>query len=742
MSTVFTPHGNSLVSDDTLRLERSALETSVAVLQRQRRMEQQLQKAKADLEVLTAEQARSLALLHATLEASPDGVAAISPAGDLIAYNSSFLQLWGLAPELLTAGGADALWRHCAAQVKAPVPHDAAALWGRPGVRDETLFHDGRVFERHVSELVLAGDQPVFVAHWRDVTERKRSEKQQHRMARMLDRSLNEIYLFDQETLRFTYANAGALANLGYDLETLQQMRTPDIKPNFTEATFRQHVQPLIDGGTELLSYETVHQRADGSHYDVEVYLQRDTTDERPLFMALILDITERKIAQAQVQRLAFSDHLTGLPNRRMLLDQLDKAMATCLRHHRRGGLLFVDLDDFKTLNDTLGHDRGDLLLQQVARRLRSCVRESDTVARLGGDEFVVMLEDLDAADLSAGAEAQCVAEKILAVLNQPYQLADRKYHGTPSIGITLFGARPETLEEPLKRADMAMYQAKAAGRNTLCFFDPQMQSTLTARAALESDMRDAMANGEYRLHYQPQVGGQDLIMGSEALLRWTHPVRGPVSPADFIPLAEQSGLIVPLGLWVLETACLQLRRWAELPHMARLTVSVNVSPRQFKQADFVPQVQAVLARTGADPFLLKLELTENLLVSNIDDVIGKMNALKDIGVGFSLDDFGTGYSSLTYLKKLPLDQLKIDQGFVKDLLTDPDDAAIACTVIALAASLGVAVIAEGVETEAQRRFLADNGCESYQGYLFSRPLPAAELEALAERAGPARTGG
>jgi diguanylate cyclase (GGDEF)-like protein/PAS domain S-box-containing protein len=734
MPTLYTPHGQGVASDDTLRLERSALDTSVAVLQRQRRIELQLQKAKADLELLTSEQARSLALLNATLEASPDGVAAISLTGDLIAYNGSFLKLWGLSPEWIAANDVDALWHHCAQQMKRPPQRDYTTLWGTPGLRDEAVFHDGRVFERHVSEQVTAGDREAFVVHWRDVTERKRAEKQQDRMARMLDKSLNEIYLFDQETLRFTYANAGALANLGYDLATLQAMVTVDIKPGFTEATFRHHVQPLIDGSTELLAYETVHQRADGTRYDVEVYLQRDTTDDRPLFMALILDITDRKIAEAQVQRLAFSDHLTGLPNRRMLLDQLDKAMAGCVRHRRRGGLLFVDLDDFKTLNDTLGHDRGDLLLQQVAKRLRSCVRESDTVARLGGDEFVVMLEDLHVADLEAGAEAQAAAEKILAVLNQPYQLGDRKYHGTPSIGITLFGARPESLEEPLKRADMAMYQAKAAGRNTLCFFDPEMQSTLTARAGLEADMRDALANGEFALHYQPQVGGQNLMMGSEALLRWTHPARGNVSPADFIPLAEQSGLIVPLGLWVLETACVQLRQWAGLPHTARLTVSVNVSPRQFKQADFVPQVMAILQRTGADPFLLKLELTENLLVSNVEDVIVKMNALKDLGVGFSLDDFGTGYSSLAYLKKLPLDQLKIDQGFVKDLLTDPDDAAIACTVIALAASLGVAVIAEGVETEDQRRFLAANGCESYQGYLFSRPLPAAAFEALAAR--------
>ncbi|WP_394787031.1 EAL domain-containing protein [Rhodoferax sp.] len=445
-------------------------------------------------------------------------------------------------------------------------------------------------------------------------------------------------------------------------------------------------------------------------------------------------DITSRKAAEEQIQKLAFFDPLTGLPNRRLLMDRLEQAMAARSRHARKGALLFVDLDNFKTLNDTHGHHRGDLLLQEVAQRLSTCIRKGDTVARLGGDEFVVMLEDLSEQALEAAIQAESVAEKILSVLNQDYLLAGYVHHSTPSIGITLFGEQSEGIEEPLKRADLAMYQAKGAGRNTLRFFDPQMQSVVTARAELEVGLRDALVCEQLQLYYQPQVVGESQLTGVEALVRWKHPVRGMVSPAEFIPLAEDTGLILPLGHWVLETACQQLASWAARPEMSHLTVAVNVSPRQFHQNDFVNQVLALLQRTGANPQRLKLELTESLLVANIEDVIAKMTALKGVGVGFSLDDFGTGYSSLSHLKLLPLDQLKIDQSFVRDILSDPNDAAIAKMVVALGDSLGLAVIAEGVETEAQREFLAGQGCYAYQGYLFSRPLPIEAFEALVQQ--------
>lgn len=461
--------------------------------------------------------------------------------------------------------------------------------------------------------------------------------------------------------------------------------------------------------------------------------VQRGVHGEPQYAVGIAQDITERKASESLIQSLAFFDVLTDLPNRRMLMDRLAHAMAVWSRHQRKGALLFVDLDNFKVLNDTHGHFMGDMLLQQVAQRLSGCLRQGDTVARLGGDEFVVMLEELSDDTEEATIQARIVAEKILEVLVQPHQLDTYSHLSTSSIGITLFGHLKEGIEEPLKRADMAMYQAKAAGRNTFRFFDPSMHQAIAERANLEKDLREALASNQFRLVYQPQINDRAESTGVEALVRWQHPQRGPVSPADFIPLAESTGLILPLGQWVLETACTQLAAWARQPVMAHLTMAVNVSPRQFHQPEFVEQVLATLERTGANPHRLKLELTEGMLVTDVEDVIARMMRLKHIGVGFSLDDFGMGYSSLSYLKRLPLDQLKIDQSFVRDILIDPNDAAISKMVIVLAESLGLTVIAEGVEAIEQRDFLSRQGCQTYQGYLFSRPLPAAELETFVQ---------
>ncbi|SDW63425.1 bifunctional diguanylate cyclase/phosphodiesterase [Thiocapsa roseopersicina] len=439
-------------------------------------------------------------------------------------------------------------------------------------------------------------------------------------------------------------------------------------------------------------------------------------------------DITRDKAAEDEIRRLAFYDPLTCLPNRRLLLEHLSHAQATSARSMSEGALLFIDLDNFKTLNDTYGHDTGDLLLRQVAERLSACVRECDTVARLGGDEFVVMLEDLGTDAEEAALQAERVAEKILANLNPPYRIAEQSHHSTPSIGITLFSGHRESLEELLKRADLAMYQAKAAGRNTLCFFDPEMHAVLARRAALEVDLRQGLLDGQFFLQYQPQVDDAGGVTGAEALLRWRHPQRGMVSPGEFIPVAESSGLILPLGQWVLEAAARQLAVWSRQYETSHLSLAVNISARQFRDPRFVEQVLRIIEQTGANPQRLKLEITESLLLDDIGDAIDKMSALKSHGVGFSLDDFGTGYSSLSYLKRLPLDQLKIDQSFVRDVLTDPNDAAIARTIVALAQTLGLGVIAEGVETAEQRSFLSEHGCRAFQGYLFGRPGAAEDL--------------
>ncbi|MDD5249366.1 MAG: EAL domain-containing protein [Rhodocyclaceae bacterium] len=535
------------------------------------------------------------------------------------------------------------------------------------------------------------------------------------------------IHILDGDGLLIE-ANDAFLRMLGFDKTAIGRLHDSDWEVEDKLEIVRERSSALIaTQGTAV--FETRHKRSDGKIIDVEISACGIEIDRQRFLYGASRDISERKAAAEEIQELAFYDPLTRLPNRRLLLDRLQQALVSSARGERGGALLFIDLDNFKTLNDTLGHDIGDLLLQQVAQRLVTCVREGDTVARLGGDEFIVMLEGLSENPQQAASQAELVGEKIRATLNHSYLLAGRHHRSTQSIGVTLFGGERATVEDLLKRADLAMYQAKAAGRATLRFFDPKMQAAVTARAALEIDLHQGLLHGQFLIYYQAQVDGRGRVTGAEALVRWQHPRRGLVSPADFIPLAEETGLILAIGQRVLETACAQLVAWAARRETAHLTVAVNVSARQFRHADFVDQVLAVLDYSGASPERLKLELTESLLLEDVDDVIAKMAALKAKGVEFSLDDFGTGYSSLSYLKRLPLYQLKIDQSFVRDILTDPNDAAIARTIVALAQSMGLGVIAEGVETEKQREFLARIGCHACQGYLFSRPVPLPEFE-------------
>jgi diguanylate cyclase (GGDEF)-like protein/PAS domain S-box-containing protein len=439
-------------------------------------------------------------------------------------------------------------------------------------------------------------------------------------------------------------------------------------------------------------------------------------------------DISERKAAEEKIEHLAFYDALTGLPNRRLLIERLQLALQATARHDLYSAVLFIDLDNFKDLNDSLGHDVGDSLLRQVAQRLQTCVREVDTVARLGGDEFVVVLEELGADLLEVTARVEQMGQQILGSLNQVYELGQLEHHSTPSVGVALLSRAVQSVDELLKQADLAMYESKAAGRNTMRFFDPAMQALVAHRTSVEHDLRLGLKRGELVLFYQPVVDHQACVVGVEALVRWQHPERGLVLPAEFIPIAEQTGLILPLGQWVLMTACEQLVSWAADAQTACLSVSVNVSARQFRHPDFVAQVRTALQTSGANPQLLKLEITESLLVTDMQEVVATMQALRAEQLTFSLDDFGTGYSSLMYLKRLPLDQLKIDKSFVRDVLTDPNDAAIARTVLALGRSLGLHVVAEGVEELGQWEFLLGQGGGLFQGYLFGKPVPVAQL--------------
>jgi diguanylate cyclase (GGDEF)-like protein len=447
--------------------------------------------------------------------------------------------------------------------------------------------------------------------------------------------------------------------------------------------------------------------------------------------------LRQLKNAHNEIRSLAFYDHLTALPNRRLLLDRLERAISASARTGRLCGLLFIDLDNFKSLNDSLGHETGDLLLKEAAKRLSALVREKGTIARLGGDEFVVLLDDLSSEAEKAAQRAEELAEQILALLGESFRLRVHDWQITCSIGITIFGRRHESPQEALKQADIAMYQAKNAGRSTVRFFAPELQAAINARAALEVDLRDAIDSGQFLLHLQPQMTG-DTVTGAEALIRWMHPRRGLLLPGDFIPLAEETGLILRIGDWVLNAACLKLAQWARDEKTRSLRLAINISARQFRQPDFVEGVLGAISISGANPSLLSLELTESIFVENVDEVIEKMAVLHRHGLRLSLDDFGTGYSSLTYLQRLPLDQLKIDRSFVSDMLLNLRGRAVVETIIHLGSGLGIGVMAEGVETEEQRAFLAARGCQSYQGFLTSRPIPAKEFEQLVREQGSA----
>ncbi len=448
-------------------------------------------------------------------------------------------------------------------------------------------------------------------------------------------------------------------------------------------------------------------------------------------YICIFSDLRAHHFVEEQLHSLAFTDELTGLPNRRHLISLLMNAMATSMQTSQVGALLFLDLDHFRQINEVLGPGYGDDLLRDSAKRLQSCVREGDAVAHFGGDEFMVMLPTLGADKSTAAARAEAVAGKILYALSQPYNLSGRIYRSSASLGIVLFDSLSQSVDDLLKTADAAMYQAKAAGRNVARFFDPAMQAQIVARTALEKDIERGLLEQEFVLHYQLQVNVQGVPLGAEALVRWQHPTRGLVPPGAFIEIAEETRLILPLGQWVLETACRQLAEWANQPQMKNWTMAVNVSALQFSQADFFDCVAGALARAGANPVRLELELTESMLVGDVADVVEKMQRIRALGVRFSLDDFGTGYSSLMYLKRLNLDQLKIDQSFVRDVLVATDDQVIAQTIVSLGHNLSMQVIAEGVETEDQYQMLVGMGCDAFQGYLFARPMAAEDLDKL-----------
>lgn len=546
----------------------------------------------------------------------------------------------------------------------------------------------------------------------------------------ILDNLMDGVVSITPEGIVETF-NQAASAAFGYAPEEVIGQNISMLMPEVHRRQHDSYLSHYARTGVRNAIGRTLElegRRKNGDLFPMSLQVSEISVGGKSTYTGVVRDITQHRKDVEEIRRLAFFDALTELPNRRLLTDRLRQAVLSSARTGHHGALMFLDLDHFKQLNDTRGHDVGDLLLQQVAQRLLGCVREGDSVARLGGDEFVVLLESLSQHAAEAATQAELVASKILHTLGDQYVLGDIHHVSTPSIGIVVFSREHESIEELLKKADVAMYQAKAAGRNTARFFDPAMQAAATAYAELEADLRRGLIGHEFVLHYQIQVDVQGRTTGAEALVRWAHPARGLVAPGHFIALAEETGLILPLGQWVLESACQQLAHWATDPVTRTWAVAVNVSASQFSQTGFVATVASALQQSGANPKLLKLELTESMLVNDMSGVVAKMNEIKAMGVGFSLDDFGTGYSSLSYLKQLPLDQLKIDQSFVRDILSDASDAVIARSIIALGHNLGLKVIAEGVETLAQRDFLVGMGCEWFQGYHFGRPVPAEQL--------------
>ncbi len=585
----------------------------------------------------------------------------------------------------------------------------------------------------------MANDVAFGIDNLRSQALQRRADARIREQASLLDNAQDAIVVTGPDQ-RIRFWNKGAERLYGFSADEAIGLTTHDLLYASADA-FQVASDTVMQSGE--WTGELIQRRKDGSLLTAECRWTRvnDELTNLPSILAINTDISQRKAAAREIEKLAFYDQLTGLPNRLLLVERVRHSQARIARSKLIGAILFIDLDNFKTLNDTLGHAMGDHLLQVVSERLQQCVREHDTVARFGGDEFVINLVDLDQDPVQAERKAMRVGDKILEAMRLPIRLGrSHEHHGSCSIGITLLDRSEDTIDDLLKRADLAMYRAKAAGRNALQVFAPDMQIAVNTRAESEIDLRRAIAQSEFLLHYQPQLDHSGRVIGSEALVRWQHPLRGVVPPLEFVFLAEETGLIHGLGKWVLEAACAQLARWTAVENttsspaarmLSNLTMAVNVSVQQFRHPDFVDLVLHAVDSNGVDPRRLKLELTESLLVDDVEATISKMMLLKARGIDFSLDDFGTGYSSLAYLKRLPLSELKIDQSFVRDVLTDPNDAAIARTIVALAHSLGLSVIAEGVETAAQRDFLAQHGCSAYQGYFFSRPLNASAFEAF-----------
>jgi diguanylate cyclase (GGDEF)-like protein/PAS domain S-box-containing protein len=681
---------------------------------------------------------------------APAGYLSLSVDGLIVEANLTGAALLGIERSRLVGGR----FAHRVAKVDEQRWHRYAVALARDGGETQRIElqmtgADGASFHARIdgARVAAAAQRPALRITLINIDEHKRAEAEL-RLAAVAFETQEGIMITDANGV-IERVNAAFTKITGYSAQEAIGQRGDLMHSGLQDAAFYEVMWAHLKTKGRWQG-EVWNRRKSGEVYPQWLAITEVSFDgDRPQrYVGTMIDITDRKAREEEIAQLAFYDPLTDLPNRRLMKDRLQQALVASGRLKREGALMFIDLDRFKEINDTLGHDKGDRLLQRAALRLVACVREGDTVARIGGDEFVVMLPPgLSESPDESAVLAEAIADKILKSMREPYVVDGLVLHVSASIGIALFGEQPTSVEELLKRADQAMYQAKAAGRDTLRFFDVAAQDSLRTRSFIEADLRVALAQGQLLLNYQPvfnvarkMIGAEaPRRRGAEALVRWQHPQRGLLLPDDFVSIAEDSGLIFPLGQWALDAACAQLALWRDDAVLGQLTVAVNVCSLQLLDHDFVAQVLAVVQRHGVNPARLKFELTESVLLHDVDDTIAKMRELQSHGVGFSLDDFGTGYSSLAYLKRLPLDQLKIDRSFVRDMLNKPHDAAIVRTIVELGVSLGLTVVAEGVETVSQCEVLAHLGCQGFQGRLFGMPMSPDELRALANSEPPVK---